>query len=279
MNYNKSFSTVNKSFSIMNKSINKIMHNSMHNKYVLYLLFVISLIWAIGYIQHGKYKPVFFFILLGMLIYQLNKNMSVVLTLSLAISILCIYCGVIKCSKSSLFEGMESMESATDAAKKEQLMDKLKDVNEELHDAVGIMKDNKNNTNSKDIKEKIKTKVNSKVNNKANSTKGDDNNDDIDVEGFSDYKEGSKKKTGGSTGGSRLDYAATIGSAYENLDKMLGSDGVKKLTTDTKKLMNQQKELFSTIENMAPMLAEAKKMLGGFDMTKINSIASSITGK
>ena len=268
MNYNKSFSTVN-------KTINKIMHNSMHNKYVLYFLFIISLIWAIGYIQHGKYKPVFFFILLGMLIYQLNKNMSVVLTLSLAISMLCIYCGVIKCSKSLLFEGMESMESSTDKAKKEQLMDKLKDVNEELHDAVGIMKDNKNNTNSKDIKEKIKTKVNSK----ANSTKGDEDVDDIDVEGFSDYKEGSKKKTGGSTGGSRLDYAATIGSAYENLDKMLGSDGVKKLTTDTKKLMNQQKELFSTIENMAPMLAEAKKMLGGFDMTKINSIASSITGK
>ena len=39
---------------------------------------------------------------------------------------------------------------------------------------------------------------------------------------------------------SKIDYAATIEDAYDDLNKILGSDGIKNLTEDTQRLMKQQ---------------------------------------
>ena len=41
--------------------------------------------------------------------------------------------------------------------------------------------------------------------------------------------------------GDRIDYAATMEQAYDNLQTMLGDDGIKSITSETKKLVNQQK--------------------------------------
>ena len=55
-------------------------------------------------------------------------------------------------------------------------------------------------------------------------------------------------------GGSKIDYATTIEDAYDQLNQILGSDGVKSLTTDTQKLMNQQMELAKSMEAMTPLI-------------------------
>ena len=39
-----------------------------------------------------------------------------------------------------------------------------------------------------------------------------------------------------------MDYAATMEQAYDNLQKMLGEDGIKGITGETKKLVQQQKD-------------------------------------
>ena len=77
--------------------------------------------------------------------------------------------------------------------------------------------------------------------------------------------------------GGRIDYSSTLEGAYENLDKILGSDGINKLTNDTQKLMGQQQKLFDTMQNMTPMLEEAKKMLSGFDMSQLGNLANIVT--
>jgi hypothetical protein len=46
-----------------------------------------------------------------------------------------------------------------------------------------------------------------------------------------------EKKKGGSN---RIDYASTLEEAYDNLDSILGGDGIKNLTNDTQKLMSKQ---------------------------------------
>jgi hypothetical protein len=82
-------------------------------------------------------------------------------------------------------------------------------------------------------------------------------------------------------GGSRIDYTSTIEGAYDNLDKILGSDGITKLTGDTQKLMEQQQKLFESMQSMAPMIENAKGMLDGFnpeDLKGLAGIASSLTG-
>ena len=65
-----------------------------------------------------------------------------------------------------------------------------------------------------------------------------------------------------------IDYAATVEDAYDELNKILGSDGIKRLTGDTQKLMKQQMQLAESmksmepmIKNMAPMMKQAQEML------------------
>ena len=67
---------------------------------------------------------------------------------------------------------------------------------------------------------------------------------------------------------SRIDHAATMENAYDNLNKMLGEGGMKNLTKDTQGLMNQQKELMDQLKNFAPLMDQAGDMLdklGGMD--------------
>ncbi len=69
----------------------------------------------------------------------------------------------------------------------------------------------------------------------------------------------------------RIDYAATMEQAYDNLNKMLGDGGMKNLTQDTKGLMDQQKELMSQLKDFAPLMEQAGSMLdklGGMDNLK-----------
>jgi hypothetical protein len=54
--------------------------------------------------------------------------------------------------------------------------------------------------------------------------------------------------------GSQIDYASTIENAYDDLNKILGSDGIKNLTTDTQNLMKQQMELAKSMEAMTPLI-------------------------
>lgn len=73
-------------------------------------------------------------------------------------------------------------------------------------------------------------------------------------------------------GANKIDYATTIEDAYDDLNKILGSDGIKRLTDDTQHLMKQQMDLAKSmesmtplIENMLPMAQQAQKMMASMD--------------
>jgi hypothetical protein len=72
----------------------------------------------------------------------------------------------------------------------------------------------------------------------------------------------------------RIDYAATVEDAYGDLNKILGGDGIKNLTSDTQKLMKQQLQLAEAMQSMTPLLEQAKTLIGGFDMKNFDGIAS-----
>ena len=61
-------------------------------------------------------------------------------------------------------------------------------------------------------------------------------------------------------GGSKIDYAATIEGAYDQLNSILGSDGIKSLTGDTQRLMQQQADLAKSMESMVPMIEKMMPM-------------------
>jgi hypothetical protein len=93
-------------------------------------------------------------------------------------------------------------------------------------------------------------------------------------------KAAEKFEVGRKKGQYNIDYASTIEDAYDDLNKIIGGDGIKKLTDDSQRLMKQQLQLAEAmkgmgplIEKMAPMLQGAQSMLkkvggapGGIDL-------------
>jgi hypothetical protein len=59
----------------------------------------------------------------------------------------------------------------------------------------------------------------------------------------------------------RIDRAATLDTAYKNLQNMVGPGGMKQMTKDTENLMQQQQGLMETLKTMEPMINQTSKML------------------
>ena len=61
--------------------------------------------------------------------------------------------------------------------------------------------------------------------------------------------------------GNNIDYAATIEDAYDELNNILGSDGIQRLTSDTQNLIQQQMQLTKAMESMGPMMKTITPMV------------------
>jgi len=74
--------------------------------------------------------------------------------------------------------------------------------------------------------------------------------------------------------GSKLDGEQTALNAYKDLDSILDPQAIDKLTKETMELMQQQQNLFSSMQSMTPLLTQANQLLKGFDMSKLQGLAS-----
>ncbi len=72
----------------------------------------------------------------------------------------------------------------------------------------------------------------------------------------------------------RVDYASTLEMAYDNLQTMLGDEGIKGLSSETRRLAKQQQNLISSLNDMAPILKDAQSTLTNLKMPDMNSMKS-----
>ena len=70
----------------------------------------------------------------------------------------------------------------------------------------------------------------------------------------------------------RIDYASTVEDAYDDLSKILGGDGIQRLTGDTQQLLEQQVQLVDAMKNMTPLIETAKGLLNGLNMDGLNGL-------
>ena len=77
----------------------------------------------------------------------------------------------------------------------------------------------------------------------------------------------------------KVDYAGTLESAYDNLDKLLSSDSINKMSSDTQRLAEKQQLLMGNINKLQPMMEKAGSLLGGLDMGKMSSMLDGLQGK
>ena len=244
------------------------------NKYFLYFIVFLSVTNVLGYLVNNKIHAVIFFALVSFLMANFSKNMVVILLVALVSTNLLM-------ANKTMREGMEQMEKGEDDMEEKEMEEKemdekdMDEADEENYTNMGatkpVKKDDRKNDRKK-AKKIVKRNDKKKAPVPAETVKK--------AETFGN-KHASQLKNAAPVDGdedSRIDYASTLEGAYDNLDKILGSEGINKLTGDTQKLMAQQQKLFDSMQNMAPMIQNAKEMLSGFDMKGLGDLANMAKG-
>ena len=208
------------------------------NNFFLYFVFFLAISTVFGYLMMYKFNAVILFALIGIMMYQFSKNMAVVL-------LVCVLTTNLIMSNRSFREGLENAEESNDKNNKPDI--------------------NKSNNTSSATTSSASMSNDTPILPLSEGTPPEPN----DVSGMSTMN----KKNNKNGSGGRIDYASTLEEAYDNLDQILGGDGIKNLTNDTQKLMAKQQELFQSMQSMTPMLQQAKQMLEGFDMKSLEGLA------
>jgi hypothetical protein len=226
------------------------------NKWVLNIVTVLSLLTLLGYLMMHNINAIAYFVALAILVFYFSKNMIVVLGVPLILVNLFVYTNVIK-------EGLENAASSTTSAI--TTTRQPSDSNAKMEDKVN-KKDNKSKHEKSTPQGLPRTKIDSEI--AQNSSIDTSDHKFTSGPGDESFEVG-RAKRGGSY---NIDYASTVEDAYDELNKIIGGDGIKKLTGDTQRLMKQQLELADAmksmgplIKGMAPLMQQAQGLLGGMN--------------
>jgi hypothetical protein len=206
--------------------LNSALSKFLTNKLVLHIVSFIALFNIIGYMVLGHYKIVLCFIFVAFLARYFSKNMIVVLGIPIILVNMLAYSG------NSLIEGLENKSDET-TDKKDDKKDNKKDDK----------KDNSTIKNSIDAA--VKDATGESVISASNEEKKDES-----------FEVGRAKNRG-----YKIDYATTIEDAYDQLNSILGKDGIKNLTADTERLMQQQAQLAGSLKDMGPLMEKMSPMM------------------
>jgi preprotein translocase subunit SecF len=217
---------------------NAVVNNFLTNKLVLNVVSFIALLNVIGYAVMGKFNNVLFFIVLAILVKYFSKNMIIILGVPLLVV------NLLSLRSGSVFEGLENKDgtSATAAT----------------------------NTTAKENQKHLDKALDDKKKQTSPMLPGTEDESGVvssNVKTDESFEVGRKKNAA-----SKIDYATTVEDAYDELNKILGSDGIKRLTSDTQGLMQQQADLAKSmeamtplIESIMPMAEKAQKMMESMD--------------
>lgn len=263
----------------------------MTSKYFLLFMALLSAVNIIGYMTMGYVDAVVLFAMVAYLTFVFSKNMTVVLLVSVVIVNLYMHSGMTvegvstggRRSGPSLEAGknignVEALTNKDDImpdddnieteepeveTTEENVVDEEEDEIEGMASGPKRTKAIAKKMKKPIVREKFKEGIQKKTKENFKEGKTADNfQSEIDAAPTKKH--------------SHIDYGTTLEDAYKNLESMLGEKGLENLTADTKKLMEQQSRLFNSMENIAPLLAQAQSMMQGMDLTgKVGGLADS----
>jgi cytoskeletal protein RodZ len=234
----------------------------LENKYVLYIILFLAVTNLLGYMVMGSIAPVIFFIIVGYLVSIFSKNMIIVLLVPLLLT-------------SILMAGSKAIEG----------FDNPIALDETVHATTSTTPSSTTPSSTTTTTTPPSTTIATKKQGTVSSTplsQGSNNvvtppmqtTDNTDAVGDPVGQQQQGMTTMYHKKNNRIDYAATVEDAYEDLNKILGGDGIKRLTDDTQRLMGQQIQLADAMKSMTPLLEQAKGMLQGFDLKNLDGLAS-----
>ena len=212
------------------------------NKFVLYGSLLLVLLSILRHLAAKNINAVVLIALIGLLMSYFSKNMIIVLLTAFATVFILEMVG-----SQGVMEGMvskkedEDDDETTDDDKTDKKGEDEKDEKDEPTEAATAAAEKKTEGN-KTLNEKKNKQGMTKLSPASYDGK------DHDAEGGAD----------GMKEANRIDYASTLEQAYDNIENIIGEEGVRGLTDQTKSLMNQQKELMNNMKEMGPLLKSAE---------------------
>lgn len=197
------------------------------NKTVLNVVFLITVLNLIGYLVNGNIQAFIFFNLIALVVGKLSKNVIITLLISLFVVNLFVL-----------------------GKKTKEAMSNLNSDGTKTTD----------NNSSQDASGNSLQNTIQKINDKASTNKGlpitpiDNSNNNVNTNNTpteESFEVGRNKK-----GKYDIDYASTIEDAYDELNKIIGGDGIQKLTGDTQNLIKQQMQLTEAMKNIEPLIQQ-----------------------
>jgi hypothetical protein len=229
------------------KSVKKV----FTSKYFLYFLLVLAVTNLLGYLMMKKFNAIALFLIVGVLMYYFSKNMSVILLVCLVVTNLLM-------SRSIFKEGMEGADTDMSAT------DKPASATDKPASAT-----DKPATDMTAPAKKAIVKP-------ATAKKADSATKVITGPAESEEDAPVGQDAISTVNGAKPDYAQTMTENYKNLNNLLDPDSIKNLTQETMTLMGEQQKLFKSMQDMSPLLAQAKDMLSGMDMSNLQGLGDMV---
>ena len=234
----------------------------LKNKYVLYVLLVVAIVNVLGYLAIQDYNSLALFVVIGLLSTYFSKNMAVNLLSAIVVT-------SFVAVNDKVLEGFEE-------GNKNKKDNKKADQKKAAANSKKAAKMAKKASNL--AQAATKKAAGEKCDKDDECVSGKCENDKCSAKsGFQNNVPPSSPATvddeTDDSVGERIDYAATMEQAYNNLQKMLGEDGMNSITQETKKLVSQQKDLMGTLNQMAPILNNAKETLAGLNLDDMGNMS------
>ena len=231
----------------------------LKDKNVLYVTLFIAITNMFAYLMFRQFDAIIFFVIVCAIASHFSKNMIVVMLAAIISTNLAISVKVIGKVKEGFKDSKDDKENKGD---KKVTDKKVKDKKEkDVRDIISMPKDGKAPKPAECKGAKCKKQGFTQQLHPARINAADGDDDD-------DYE---SQPT--------VDYASTLESAYDNLDKLLSSDAINNMSDDTHRLAEKQQMLMGNINKLQPMMEKAGSLLEGLDMGKMTGMIDNLSGK
>jgi hypothetical protein len=219
------------------------------NKFVLYGSLLLVLLSILRHLANKNINAVVLMALIGLLMSYFSKNMIIVLLTAFATVFLLEMVG-----SQGVMEGMATKKTKEGVTTTADTEDEAPAEDEAKDEKVKDDKEKKNVTKDKPKKKEGNATLNAKKEPENKMKQGMTKLSPASYDG----KEHDGDGADGTKESNRIDYASTLEQAYDNIENIIGEEGVRGLTDQTKSLMNQQKELMNSMKEMGPLLKSAE---------------------
>ena len=242
---------------------NKLLNNKLiNNKITLFLVAALAFFSLYIHITSSRFSAVLLFFLTAALVYSFTNNMTIVLGASFVIT-------TIASVSSGLFGFKEGADDTLEA-----LEDKETEEATATKKATATEDDTATEEATPPTKKATTTTPNSKEPSVAKKTDEKDNKASFGNQKLSPalFNTPSKKNVE-----AQLGKASEVEQAYDNLEKIMGTEKISSISSETKDLIKQQNELIKQLKTMTPALNSAMSSLGNLDLNKLTGMFNSAT--